>query len=35
MPIIEVKFDPKLEFKPIEEPMYSQDPNEDTGNDNQ
>jgi hypothetical protein len=35
MPIIEVKFDPKLEFKPIEEPMYSPAPYDDTGNDNQ
>ena len=35
MPIIEVKFDPKLEFKPIEEPMYSPAPDDDTGNDYQ
>lgn len=35
MPIIEVKIDPKLEFKPIEESMYSPAPDEDTGNDYQ
>jgi hypothetical protein len=35
MAIIEVKTDPQLEFKPIEEPMSSPSPDQDSGNDNQ